>query len=96
MTTPLYYQYWGKASKEDNSYHLLPYHCLDVVAVADIWLQQSSVLLNQISQQINLSKEQCKSIVLFFVALHDLGKFDARFQNFVPKSSTTRKAGGLR
>ncbi len=85
MTTPLYYQYWGKASKEDNSYHLLPYHCLDVVAVADIWLQRSAVLLNQISLQINLSKEECKSIVLFFVALHDLGKFDARFQNFVPK-----------
>ncbi|NOQ13071.1 MAG: CRISPR-associated helicase/endonuclease Cas3 [Methyloprofundus sp.] len=85
MTTPLYYQYWGKACKEDESYHLLPYHCLDVVAVADIWLQQSSVLLNLISQQIGLSKEQSKSVVLFFVALHDLGKFDARFQNFVPK-----------
>ncbi len=82
MTIPLYYQYWGKASKEDNSYHLLPYHCLDVVAVADIWLQRSSVLLNQISQQIGRSEDECKSIVLFFVALHDLGKFDARFQNF--------------
>ena len=33
-TKELYYQYWGKASKEDNSYHLLPYHCLDVAAVA--------------------------------------------------------------
>ena len=84
MINQLYYQYWGKASKEDNSYHLLPYHCLDVVAVADIWLQHSSVLLNQISQQIRLSKEQSKSIVLFFIALHDLGKFDARFQNFIP------------
>ena len=80
----LYFQYWGKASKEDNSYHLLPYHCLDVVAVADIWLQQSPVLLNQISQQLGQSKQQSKAIVLFFIALHDLGKFDARFQNFLP------------
>ena len=87
MTTDqaLYHRYWGKASKEDNSYHLLPYHCLDVVAVADIWLQRSSVLLSQISRQIGQSKEKSKSMVLFFVALHDLGKFDARFQNFVPE-----------
>jgi len=84
ITTALYFKYWGKASKEDNSYHLLPYHCLDVVAVADSWLKQSTVLLSQISQQIGQSKEQSKAIVLFFIALHDLGKFDARFQNFLP------------
>jgi len=89
MTISLYFKYWGKASKEDDSYHLLPYHCLDVVAVADIWLQQSSVILSQISQQIRQSKEQSKSIVLFFIALHDLGKFDARFQNFKPKLRIT-------
>jgi len=28
-----YYKYWGKASKEDGSYHLLPYHCLDVAVI---------------------------------------------------------------
>jgi len=85
MTKPLYYQYWGKACKEDGRYHLLPYHCLDVVAVADIWLQRSSVLLTQISQQTGQNKEQSKSFALFFIALHDLGKFDARFQNFIPE-----------
>lgn len=81
-----YFRYWGKATKEgrERAYHLLPYHCLDVVAVADIWLQQSPVLLNQISQQLDKSKEQTKATVLFFIALHDLGKFDARFQNFLP------------
>jgi len=82
--TPLYYQYWGKALKDDNSYHLLPYHCLDVVAVADIWLQQSPVLLKQISLQIGQDEGCAKIIVLFYIALHDLGKFDARFQNFLP------------
>jgi len=85
MAVPVYYQYWGKACKEDNSYHLLPYHCLDVVAVADIWLQQSPVLLNQISKQIGQNNVQSKAIALFFVALHDLGKFDARFQHFIPE-----------
>ena len=88
QTIPLYYRYWGKAKPkegEGEDYHLLPYHCLDVVAVADIWLQKSAVLLNQISQQIELNKDKSKSIVLFFIALHDLGKFDARFQNFIPE-----------
>jgi CRISPR-associated endonuclease/helicase Cas3 len=30
-----YYCYWGKAEKDGKSYHLLPYHCMDVVAVAN-------------------------------------------------------------
>lgn len=79
-----YFKYWGKASKEDGRYHLLPYHCLDVVAVADVWLQQSSVILRQTAVQIGATKSEAKSILLFFIALHDLGKFDARFQAFVP------------
>ncbi len=66
------------------SYHLLPYHCLDVVAVADIWLQRSSVLLAQASQQIGKDEQLTRRIILFFIALHDLGKIDARFQEFVP------------
>ena len=84
----LYYQYWGKAKVNDSgevAYHLLPYHCLDVVAVADMWLQKSAVLLKQISHQTGLVEAQSKSIVLFFIAMHDLGKFDARFQDFVPE-----------
>ncbi|MFH2046688.1 MAG: HD domain-containing protein [Pseudomonadota bacterium] len=27
-----YYRYWGK-TRDDGSYHLLPYHCLDVAAI---------------------------------------------------------------
>ena len=34
----LIYRYWGKAGK-DGSYHLLPYHCLDVAAVGNqLWV----------------------------------------------------------
>lgn len=35
---PNYFRYWGKARKECEEgvpYHLLPYHCLDVAAVAN-------------------------------------------------------------
>jgi len=65
-------------------YHLLPYHNLDLVAVADVWLGHSNVILRQASLQLGESPELTRRIMLFFVALHDLGKFDARFQEFVP------------
>jgi CRISPR-associated endonuclease/helicase Cas3 len=85
--TASYFRYWGKASKnEDGSngsdYHLLPFHCLDVTAVADVWLDESNTLLSQMAEHLNLDKAETKKIILFFVLLHDLGKFDARFQNF--------------
>lgn len=80
------FRYWGKAKKdtqeEGADYHLLPYHCLDVAAVADVWLQASNTLTQQIALQLGVSTDLAKRIVLFYVLLHDLGKFDARFQNF--------------
>lgn len=87
MESKSYFKYWGKAKKapeqDGADYHLLPYHCMDVAAVADVWLSESRILLKQIALQINCSEDSAKAIVLFFVLLHDLGKFDARFQNFV-------------
>jgi CRISPR-associated endonuclease/helicase Cas3 len=85
-TVASYFKYWGKAKKLEGGgydYHLLPYHCLDVAAVTDAWLTHSNVLLKQMSQQIGKTEAETRAIVLFFVLLHDLGKFDARFQNFV-------------
>jgi CRISPR-associated endonuclease/helicase Cas3 len=32
--TDTYFKYWGKAEKDGDGYHLLPYHCLDLAAVA--------------------------------------------------------------
>ncbi|MFT6788502.1 MAG: CRISPR-associated endonuclease/helicase Cas3 [Pseudoalteromonas rhizosphaerae] len=86
MSIPSYFKYWGKAKKDPlqsgADYHLLPYHCLDVAAVADIWLTESRTLLKQIAIQINCLESDAKAIILFYVLLHDLGKFDARFQNY--------------
>jgi len=78
-------KYWAKYSKDDDSYHLFVYHCLDVIAVADTWLSNSSVLLQQAAKQIELDAATTKRVVLFYIAMHDLGKLDARFQSFVPK-----------
>jgi CRISPR-associated endonuclease/helicase Cas3 len=96
--TPLYWRYWGKAEvlpSGNIDYHLLPFHCLDVVAVADVWLQKSAVLLSQMSLQLGVTHQECRKIVLFFVSLHDLGKFDARFQEFVPALRLQLQGKGL-
>ncbi|SHG42318.1 CRISPR-associated endonuclease/helicase Cas3 [Marisediminitalea aggregata] len=83
---PPYFKYWGKAKKDSEQpgadYHLLPYHCLDVAAVADKWLELSPVLLKRFALYLNVEPDLARRIVLFFVLLHDLGKFDGRFQHF--------------
>ena len=88
-TNESYYRYWAKTPKEfegeNRPYHLFPFHCLDVVAVADVWLTHSSVILTQVAQQIDCEPDLAKRVILFFIALHDLGKLDGRFQEFVPE-----------
>lgn len=82
--TQLYYKYWGKArsdTENGSAYHLLPYHCLDVAAVAAVWWESSKSLRHQFTQTMQVeNEEQAKAWVLFFIALHDLGKLDIRFQ----------------
>jgi CRISPR-associated endonuclease/helicase Cas3 len=88
---PLYYKYWGKArKKEDGSgydYHLLPYHCLDVAAVGRMWLENDKPLRSRIAYSIGIDNDgkRLYEIICFFLTLHDLGKFDIRFQSKVPE-----------
>jgi CRISPR-associated endonuclease/helicase Cas3 len=75
-----YFCYWGKAEKDGSNYHLLPYHCLDVAAVADVWWQKDKALRESFVRTCNVEEPILKAWILFFIALHDLGKFDVRFQ----------------
>lgn len=82
-----YYQYWGKADKGEAGeykYHLLVYHCLDVAAVGKVWLDQSPAFVKRASAASGLSETAFIEWFLFFLALHDIGKFDIRFQNLRP------------
>ncbi|PID42914.1 MAG: CRISPR-associated helicase/endonuclease Cas3 [Gammaproteobacteria bacterium] len=85
---PDYFKYWGKARKHPQAtgdeYHLLPYHCLDVAAVAECWWQQSRAIPQHFVGQTGLNEEKAKAWVLFFIALHDYGKWDLRFQRKAP------------
>jgi len=56
-----YYSYWGKARKEGDEgdpYHLLPYHCLDVAAVADVWWENCSSIRRAFLTSSGTSVEQ--------------------------------------
>lgn len=85
---PEYFCYWGKARKEGVQgapYHLLPYHCLDVAAVADAWWDASPALQRIFVESSMVNDAQVKAWLLFFIALHDYGKLDMRFQLKAPK-----------
>ena len=88
--SPGYWAYWGKAAQAEEQktavYHLLPYHCLDVAAVASQWWDSSAAIRASFCRVTGLSQSQTKAWVLFFIALHDLGKLDVRFQLKVPEA----------
>ena len=89
----LFFRYWGKSARElpprrehYPGWHLLPYHCLDVAAVACVWWNTSHSIRRAFAAAFgeNIKDSQAmtrlKAWVLLFIALHDLGKFDVRFQ----------------
>ncbi len=77
------YQYWGKKSPSENDsdiFHLLPYHSLDVAAVCKAYLSNNKSLLTDLSLFLSIEKDELISLLCFFFALHDLGKFASAFQ----------------
>lgn len=92
-----YFRYWGKAENDGNGYHLLPYHCLDVAAVGRSLLLSNALLLHRFTAVTGLNEFTCISLMLLFLALHDVGKFSESFQNLKPdllkklQATTSRK-----
>lgn len=79
-----YFRYWGKAEKGGNGYHLLVYHCLDVVAVGHVLLRENSLLLRRFLDVTGLDEPTFWRWQEIFLALHDVGKFSESFQNLRP------------
>lgn len=84
------FNYWGKADDKypaEPKWHPLAYHCLDVAAVAVSWWDASPTIQRTFLAAFGctqLQQNQLRAWVLFFTALHDLGKFDVRFQLKAP------------
>ena len=78
-----YFAYWGKArpAEGESSFHLLPYHCLDVAAVGRVYLRRAPALLSWLSDEFGFAdKDALCDWITFWLALHDLGKFSTSFQ----------------
>lgn len=88
---PSYMRYWGKAKSDPEQagadYHLLPYHCLDVAAVCYEWLNADKALINDISELLGVPTKSLITLLSFFMALHDVGKFASAFQALAPQLS---------
>ncbi len=79
-----YYRYWGKTA-EDGSYHLLPYHCLDVAAVGWLLLAPKRTLTTYLSKYLGVQPEWLRRWFSFCLTIHDIGKFATSFQGLKPE-----------
>lgn len=87
---PAYFPYWGKASPVQEGspvYHLLALHSLDVAACGQHLLQLPQFSLASLASDLGWPQQDVESLFLFFLALHDLGKFARAFQGLVPNLS---------
>ncbi len=80
----LYWSYWGKAERDGDRYHLLPYHCLDVAAVGNVLLSRNAALRQKFADITGLGDATCSRWLVLFLAFHDIGKFSESFQNLRP------------
>ncbi|MDO5679092.1 MAG: CRISPR-associated helicase Cas3' [Pelistega sp.] len=84
--TKSYYQYWGKtpnANPGESDFHLLVYHCLDVGAVGELYLRKRPGFLTDLSVLLEIDEEAAIKLLVFFLILHDLGKFTNAFQRLI-------------
>ena len=80
-----FFLYWGKAKPGLDgaaAFHSLPLHCLDVAATALVYVRQTAPLKNLLMQSFAFTSEaELESWLIFWLALHDVGKFSAAFQS---------------
>lgn len=87
-----YYHYWGKAHAKGGAVecHLLPYHSLDVAAVGWLLLSPDRPLTQRLALQLSLKPEQLRNVLVFWLGLHDIGKFSRAFQGLFQPTSDVR------
>lgn len=76
-------QFWAKTS-EQGAWHPVSHHCLDVAAVVDALLE-ADVRLGAVARALSpLPFSLTCSLLRFFAAVHDIGKYAPGFQGKVP------------
>lgn len=80
IDTPLTKAYWGKTARGENGWHPLIFHCLDVAAAATALLDLRPRMRAQLEALSGLTTAELRAWVVFWAALHDLGKWSSAFQ----------------
>lgn len=78
-----YYHYWGKfqsIKNQEDSYHLLPYHSLDVAAVGAILFSSEKKIVKDIANFLNIDPKEFSTLFTTLLSFHDIGKFSSSFQ----------------
>lgn len=78
----MYCKFWGKA--KENEHHLLAYHGIDASSVAREWIDCHISFMQELSIAVKIPLDTLSSLFLFFIALHDVGKFSVTFQKLCP------------
>lgn len=93
-----FFRYWGKAQAADQAapFHLLPFHALDVAAVARTLLKRDQTFLPRIAKLASCEAASLAQVLPFLVALHDLGKFSEPFQDMRPDLVTALNGAARR
>ena len=88
-----YHRFWAKTASPEAGpeCHLLPYHNLDVAAVAQVVLQEEDLFRARLSALLGEEEAHLVRLVRALVALHDIGKFSERFQSL--SLETARRLG---
>lgn len=80
-------QFWGKArgSEEGVPCHALPFHALDVAAVAELLLDLFPSVTARLVMASGADPSEARTLLVRLAALHDLGKYAKGFQAKVPE-----------
>ncbi len=77
------FSFWGKADHglPGSTYHLLPFHSLDVAACGVVLLERCPLLRSRLERACDLAGQDLRGWLLFLLATHDIGKFADGFQS---------------
>jgi CRISPR-associated endonuclease/helicase Cas3 len=79
--------FWGKASPTKQcgpTSHPIIYHSLDVAAVGSELIKRDGQRLARIAKAVGVEVDTLKSVIPFFLTLHDIGKYARVFQAKAP------------